>query len=100
MPLLISTFLLWRLSQGVSLQADVEQEISLKKMIAEAKMTLLSLKKDSWRVKGSKWPENWAAITQEGPKCPKNWDRNDYKNGAEMTWLKWPGSEMACVGFG
>ena len=48
-------------------------------------MALLSLKKDSGIVKGSKWPEDWAAITQKGPKCPKNWDRNDYNNRAEMT---------------
>ena len=32
--------------------------------------------------------EDWAVITREGPKCPKNWDRNDYKNWAEMTWVE------------
>ena len=51
-------------------------------------MALLSLQKTKGIVKGSKWHENWAEITPEGPKCPKNWDRNDYKNGAEMTWVE------------
>ena len=38
-------------------------------------MALLSLKKDSEIVKGSKWPDNGAALTQEGPECPKNWTK-------------------------
>ena len=26
-------------------------------------------------------------MTQEGSKCLTNWDRNDYKKRAEMTWV-------------
>ena len=48
-------------------------EISSKKIIVEANTALLSLKKDSGIVKGSKWPDDGAVLTQEGPECPKNW---------------------------
>ena len=44
-----------------------EQEVSSEKIIAEAKLALLSLKKDSGIAKGSKRPDDWAALTQEGP---------------------------------
>ena len=47
-------------------------------------MAFLSLKKDGGIVKGSKCPDDGAALTQEGPECPKNWtettkqwDQND-----------------------
>ena len=61
-------------------------------------MALLSLKKDSGIVKASKWPEDLAAITQEGPKFPKNWYRKNYKKWGrnDMGWNdqgpKWPKS--------
>ena len=42
-------------------------------MIFEADRTLLSLKKDSGIVKVSKWPDDGAALTQEGPTCHKDW---------------------------
>ena len=48
-------------------------EVSSKKIIVEANTALLSLKKDSGIVKGSRWPDDGAALTQEGPECPKNW---------------------------
>ena len=44
-------------------------------------MALLSLKKDSGMVNDLR-----IVIIQDGPKFFKNWDRNDYQNGAEMTW--------------
>ena len=78
-----------------------QQELSSKKIIVEAKMALLSLKKDSGIFKGSKWPEDWAAVTWEGPKCPKNWYQTNYKNGAEMTWVEmtrvWNGLSLVSV---
>ena len=36
---------------------------------------LLSLKKDSRIVKRSKWPDDGAALIEEGPECPKNWTK-------------------------
>ena len=62
----------------------VKQEVSSKRIIVDANTALLSLKKDSGIAKGSKWPDDGAALTQEGPECPKNWteatkqwDQND-----------------------
>ena len=57
---------------------NTKQEESSKKLIVETKTALLSLKKDSGIHKGPN-DEDWASVTQEGPKCPKNWYRNDYK---------------------
>ena len=48
-----------------------KQEVSSKMIIVEANMALLSLN-DSGKIKGSKLPNDRAALTQEGPKCPKN----------------------------
>ena len=45
--------------------------------MVEANTALLSLKKDSGIVKESKWPDDGAALTQEGPECPKKFNRND-----------------------
>ena len=52
---------------------NLKQEVSSKKIIVEANTALLSLKKDSGIVKGSKLPDDGAALTKEGPECPKNW---------------------------
>ena len=41
-----------------------------KKIIVEANIALLSPKKDSSIVKGSKRPEDGAALTPERPRCP------------------------------
>ena len=50
---------------------QIKEEESSKTIIVEAKMALLSLTKDSGVAKGSKRPEDWAAITQEGPNVLK-----------------------------
>ena len=62
-----------------------KQEVSSRKIIVEANRALLSFKKDSGIVKVSKWPDDGAVLTQEGPKCYKNWtettnkwDQNDF----------------------
>ena len=47
--------------------SENKQEVSSKKIIVGANMALLSLKKDSGIVKESKWPDDGAALTQEGP---------------------------------
>ena len=67
-----------------SLTETFEQEVFSKKIIVKANTALLSLKKDSGIVKGSKWPDDGAALTQEGAEWPKNWtettkqwDQND-----------------------
>ena len=52
--------------------------------MVEANTAFLSLKKDSGIVNGSEWPDDGAALIQQGPECPKNgtettkqWDKND-----------------------
>ena len=74
-----------------------KQEVSSRKIIVEANRALLSLKKDTGIVKVSKWPDDGAVLTQEGPKCYKNWvettnkwDQNDFTRVLR--------SEIACFG--
>ena len=76
-----------------------KQEVSSKKIIVESNRAVLSLKKDIGIVKESKWPDDVAALTQEGPKCRKNcvettkiWDQNDsnrmirVRDGLRVFW--------------
>ena len=71
----------WFYTKLSTIVIKINKKYLQKKTIFVAKMALLSLKKDSGIVKG---PNN---LRKEGQKCPKYWDRNDYKNWAEMTWV-------------
>ena len=62
-----------------------KQEVSSKKIIVEANTALLSLKKDSGIVKGSKWPDDGAALTQEGPEFAKSWTETT-KQWDQIDW--------------
>ena len=68
-----------------------KQEVSSKKVIVQANRALRSLNKDSRTVKGSKRSLRWTIMTQEGLKCPKNWDQNGWKMGP--TWWDDQGSK-------
>ena len=58
-------------------------------------MALLSLKMDSGIVKGSKWPEDWAAKLKSDRNALRIGTKTTTKMGPKWLGLKWPGSEMA-----
>ena len=73
----------------ISQNTIFKQEVSSKKIIIEANRAMLSLKKDSGKVKGSKWPETRAQwLKGGGVKCHTNWDQNDHNDGPKWSGVK------------
>ena len=68
----VSIYLAFCLLMFTSGMSQSKQEVSSKKIIVEAKMALLSLKKDNGIVKGFKRADDWAAKTKKLPNFSKD----------------------------